>query len=204
MATERVAVIGLGYVGLPLAVALARRYPTVGFDINEKRVSELRQHHDNTKEVSPAELNASTLALTADQKELAGCTIYIVTVPTPIDETNRPDFTAILRACEIAGSVLSPGAVVVFESTVYPGVTEEIFAPALEKASSLRSGIDFTLGYRSCATSTSLTARASARSSCRRLRRPTSRSRASSGRAARRGTTMASTRPRILPARCGP
>ena len=147
MVTERVGVIGLGYVGLPLAVSLARKFDVVGFDINRQRVDELRKGKDATNEVSVADLAASTLAVTADASDLAGRTIYIVTVPTPIDDANRPDFTAILKACEIVGPVLSSGSIVVFESTVYPGVTEEICAPALEAASGLRSGIDFKLGY---------------------------------------------------------
>ena len=147
MATENIAVIGLGYVGLPLAVALARKFDVVGFDINRSRIDDLRQGKDVTNEVSASDLAASTLSLTSDPKELAGRSIYIVTVPTPIDDANRPDFTAILNACEVVGSVLADGAIVVFESTVYPGVTEEICAPALEKSSSLRSGSDFKLGY---------------------------------------------------------
>ena len=144
---ERIAVIGLGYVGLPLSVALARKFDTIGFDIDPDRIDELRNGEDRTREVAPADLKASSLQLTADIGSLSGRTIYIVTVPTPIDDGNRPDFTAILRACELIGPILSPGSIVVFESTVYPGVTEEICGPALEKSSGLKCGVDFKLGY---------------------------------------------------------
>ena len=144
---EKIAVIGLGYVGLPLSVALARKFDTIGFDISSRRVEELRQGNDSTHEISAEELGASSLQLTADTAEIAARDIYIVTVPTPIDDANRPDFTAILSACALVGPALSPGAVVVFESTVYPGVTEEICGPALEKSSGLKCGVDFKLGY---------------------------------------------------------
>jgi UDP-N-acetyl-D-galactosamine dehydrogenase len=144
---ERIAVIGLGYVGLPLSVALARKFDTIGFDIDPKRIDELLNGEDRTREVSPADLKSSSLQLTADASSLSGRTIYVVTVPTPIDEGNRPDLTAILGACALVGPTLSPGSIVVFESTVYPGVTEEICGPALEKSSGLKCGIDFKLGY---------------------------------------------------------
>jgi UDP-N-acetyl-D-galactosamine dehydrogenase len=144
---EKIAVIGLGYVGLPLSVALAKKFDTVGFDISKRRVDELRQGRDSTHEVSAEALSASSLQLTADAQALPGRTLYIVTVPTPIDDANRPNFAAILSACALVGPALSPGAVVVFESTVYPGVTEEICGPALEKASGLKCGVDFKLGY---------------------------------------------------------
>jgi UDP-N-acetyl-D-galactosamine dehydrogenase len=144
---ESIAVIGLGYVGLPLAVALSKKAEVVGFDVNAKRVDELGRGVDSTNEVAPSDLQRSSLKLTADPGRLAGRNIYIVTVPTPIDEANRPDFTAMLKACALVGPVLSPGAIVVFESTVYPGVTEEICGPALEHASGLKCGTDFKLGY---------------------------------------------------------
>jgi UDP-N-acetyl-D-galactosamine dehydrogenase len=144
---EKIAVIGLGYVGLPLSVALARKFDTIGFDISSRRVEELRQGNDSTHEISPEDLRDSSLELTADAGALAGRDIYIVTVPTPIDDANRPDFGAILGACALVGPALSPGAVVVFESTVYPGVTEDICGPALEKSSGLKCGVDFNLGY---------------------------------------------------------
>lgn len=144
---EKIAVVGLGYVGLPLAVALARKFDVVGFDISAERVTSLRSGVDWTNEVSSQELRDSGLAITDDRSQLAGHGIYIVTVPTPIDDANRPDFTAMLTACEIVGPALAPGSTVVFESTVYPGVTEEICAPALERASGLECGKDFTIGY---------------------------------------------------------
>lgn len=144
---ERIAVIGLGYVGLPLSVALARKFDTIGFDIDPKRIDELLSGEDRTREVPPSDLKSSSLQLTADASSLSGRTIYVVTVPTPIDEGNRPDLTAILGACALVGPTLSPGSIVVFESTVYPGVTEEICGPALEKSSGLKCGIDFKLGY---------------------------------------------------------
>ena len=144
---ERIAVIGLGYVGLPLSVALARKFETAGFDIDPERIEELKSGTDRTREVAAGELRSSSLTLTGDTSTLADRTVYIVTVPTPIDERNRPDFTAILSACALVGPALSPGSIVVFESTVYPGVTEDICGPALERSSSLKCGVDFTLGY---------------------------------------------------------
>ena len=144
---EKIAVIGLGYVGLPLSVALARKFDTLGFDISTRRVDELRQGQDSTHEVTAEVLNNSSLQLSSNASDLDGRTIYIVTVPTPIDDANRPDFKAILSACALVGPAMSPGSVVVFESTVYPGVTEEICGPALEKASGLKCGVDFKLGY---------------------------------------------------------
>ena len=144
---ERVAVVGLGYVGLPLSVALARKFDTVGFDVGEARVAELKQGKDRTLEVAEDELRASKLTITDDAAMLRDRTMYIVTVPTPIDDANRPDFTAILSACELVGAAMAPGAIVVFECTVYPGVTEEICGPALERASGLTCGTDFKLGY---------------------------------------------------------
>jgi UDP-N-acetyl-D-galactosamine dehydrogenase len=143
----KVAVVGLGYVGLPLAVALARKHEVTGFDISAERVAALRESVDSTNEVSPEELGAADIAITDDPVALRGHEIFIVTVPTPIDEANRPDFAAMLNACDIVGPALSMGSVVVFESTVYPGVTEEICGPALERASGLKAGVDFRLGY---------------------------------------------------------
>jgi UDP-N-acetyl-D-galactosamine dehydrogenase len=143
----KVAIIGLGYVGLPLAVALARRHEVVGFDVSGPRVESLRQRVDSTNEVTPEELAAVDFTITDDPAALRGSEIFIVTVPTPIDAANRPDFDAMLKACAIVGPSLSKGSIVVFESTVYPGVTEEICAPALEQASGLKAGSDFKLGY---------------------------------------------------------
>jgi UDP-N-acetyl-D-galactosamine dehydrogenase len=134
-------------VGLPLAVALARKHDVLGFDVSSRRVAALREGVDATNEVAPEELRAANLTITDDPAALAGRDIFIVTVPTPIDEANRPDFDAMLKACELVGPVLSKGSIVVFESTVYPGVTEEICGPALEKASGLKAGVDFKLGY---------------------------------------------------------
>jgi len=147
MVAEKIAVVGLGYVGLPLAVALAGKFDVVGFDIDPRRVDELRSGTDRTNEVPSEELDSSALRFTSERSDLQGRTIFIVTVPTPIDEANRPDFTAMNAACDIVAPALGPGAIVVFESTVYPGVTEEICAPALEKASGLKCGTDFKLGY---------------------------------------------------------
>ena len=143
----KIAVVGLGYVGLPLAVALARKHEVVGFDVSAGRVAALNEGIDSTNEVSPEELGAVQFSITGDASDLRGCDIFIVTVPTPIDEANRPDFDAMLKACASIGPVLSKGSIVVFESTVYPGVTEEICAPVLEQASGLESGVDFKLGY---------------------------------------------------------
>jgi UDP-N-acetyl-D-glucosamine/UDP-N-acetyl-D-galactosamine dehydrogenase len=143
----KIAVVGLGYVGLPLAVALSRKHEVIGFDVSLQRIAALRQGVDATHEVEPADLLDANLALTDDAADLAGREVFIVTVPTPIDPANRPDLSALLKACELIGPVLSRGAIVVFESTVYPGVTEEICAPALERSSGLRAGEDFRLGY---------------------------------------------------------
>jgi UDP-N-acetyl-D-galactosamine dehydrogenase len=145
---ERVGVIGLGYVGLPVALAFADRFEgTVGFDIRQGRVEALRAGHDATAEVEKERLLSSSLRFTADPADLAGVTFFVVTVPTPIDDSKRPDLTAMVKASETVGRALTPGAVVVYESTVYPGVTEEICGPVLERVSGLRCGIDFTLGY---------------------------------------------------------
>ena len=145
---ERVGIIGLGYVGLPVALAFADRFEgTVGFDVKQGRVEALRAGFDVTAEVEKERLLASSLRVTADPADLAGVTFFVVTVPTPIDDSKRPDLTAMIKASETVGRVLKPGAVVVYESTVYPGVTEEICGPVLERISGLRCGIDFTLGY---------------------------------------------------------
>jgi UDP-N-acetyl-D-galactosamine dehydrogenase len=142
-----IAIIGLGYVGLPLAVALARHFPTTGLDIARGRIAELQRGFDRTDEVEPARLRASTLKLTAEPDDIVGHDVYIVTVPTPVDDQNEPDLSPVMSACATVGRVIRPGAVVVFESTVYPGVTEDICGPALERASGLTCGRDFFLGY---------------------------------------------------------
>jgi len=145
---ERIAVIGLGYVGLPIALAFARRFPnTVGFDLNSERVANLRAGKDETNEVDAALLANTTLNMTTDPAQLRDATFFVVAVPTPIDREHRPDLRALLGASETVGANLRPGSVVVFESTVYPGVTEDVCGPALEKASGLQRGPDFKLGY---------------------------------------------------------
>jgi UDP-N-acetyl-D-glucosamine/UDP-N-acetyl-D-galactosamine dehydrogenase len=145
--SEKIAIIGLGYVGLPLAVHLAKHFPVLGFDISQRRVDELARSHDRTDEVDDALLKSSSLKVSADVELLKGQDIYIVTVPTPVDSRNEPDLTPVLSACASVGKYLGKGAIVVFESTVYPGVTEKIAGPALERASGLVCGRDFFLGY---------------------------------------------------------
>ena len=146
--TARIAVIGLGYVGLPLAVEFGRQIPTLGFDISAARIEALRGGHDHTLEVEPAELAAAArLQYSADPTELAGCNVYIVTVPTPIDAARRPDFGPLLSASTTVGRTLSPGDVVIFESTVYPGATEEVCVPRMEAESGLKYNVDFFCGY---------------------------------------------------------
>ncbi len=147
MNNPRIAVVGLGYVGIPLAVGLAKHFPVIGYDIKAERVAELRRGIDRTGEVDPSELEASTLELTDNAAGMAGSDIFIVTVPTPVDADNRPDLGAVCAACETVGGVMAEGAVVVLESTVYPGVTEEICGPLLEKISGLACGRQFFLGY---------------------------------------------------------
>ena len=141
------AVIGLGYVGLPLAVEFARRYPVVGFDINTRRVEGLKGGHDATLEVSDDQLRGSALRFTSDPEEIRSCNVYIVTVPTPITADKRPDMAPLLSASATVGGVLSPGDTVIYESTVYPGATEEVCVPELERASGLVFNRDFFVGY---------------------------------------------------------
>ena len=144
----RIAIVGLGYVGLPLAVEFGKQFDTVGFDINEARIQELRAGHDGTLEVTPAELaEAGRLGFTSELRDLSDCNVYIVTVPTPIDTAKRPDLTPLVRASEALGQVLSAGDVVIYESTVYPGCTEEVCVPILERASGLKFNEDFFAGY---------------------------------------------------------
>jgi UDP-N-acetyl-D-glucosamine/UDP-N-acetyl-D-galactosamine dehydrogenase len=146
--SEKIGVIGLGYVGLPVALAFARKFPgTVGFDINKTRVTELARHHDRTGESSVAELQAAQLTVTDSIEQLKDRTMFIVAVPTPVDDTRRPDLTPLIKASETVGRALTKGAVVVYESTVYPGVTEEECGPVLERVSGLKRGVDFFLGY---------------------------------------------------------
>ncbi len=146
--SERVAVIGLGYVGLPVALAFARKFEnTVGFDVSAERVDALRANQDRTREVSESELAETTLQVTSDPADLRGCTFFIVAVPTPIDDSRRPNLGPLMSATETVGSALTPGGVVVYESTVYPGVTEEQCGPILSEASGLTQSKDFKLGY---------------------------------------------------------
>jgi UDP-N-acetyl-D-galactosamine dehydrogenase len=145
---ERIAVIGLGYVGLPVALAFARKFPNaIGFDVNKDKIDELRRGFDRNQEVPEAVLKDSSLKITSDIADLKSVTFFVVAVPTPVDNNNVPDLTPVVRASETVGKALSKGAVVVFESTVYPGVTEEICGPILAKVSGLVQGKDFTLGY---------------------------------------------------------
>src|SRR5579871_6445529 len=144
----RIGVVGLGYVGLPLAVEFGKHFETVGFDVKEGRIKELSRGKDSTLEVSRAELAASKrLSFTTRLQDLKRCDVFIVTVPTPIDEYKRPDLTPLVRASETVGQVLRRGAVVTYESTVYPGCTEEVCVPILERVSGLRLNRDFYVGY---------------------------------------------------------
>jgi len=146
--TPKIAIIGLGYVGLPLAVEFGKQLPTVGFDINTKRIAELQRGVDQTLEISSIELTeAAQLQVTCNEKDLLDCNVYIVTVPTPIDSSNRPDLTPLYGASTTVGRVIRPGNVVIFESTVYPGCTEEDCIPVIEKLSGLKYNVDFFAGY---------------------------------------------------------
>ena len=144
----KLAIIGLGYVGLPLAVEFAKQRSVVGFDINQARIDALRSGHDATLEVSDEELAEATgLSYTASLQDLAACNTFIVTVPTPIDEHKQPDLTPLVKASETIGKVLKKGDIVIYESTVYPGATEEDCVPVLEKVSGLKFNVDFYAGY---------------------------------------------------------
>ncbi len=143
----KIAILGLGYVGLPLAVALARHYPVTGVDIDAERVAELRKGEDRTNEVDGPALSRSAARFTVSPEYISGHDVYIVTVPTPVDAHNIPDLTALRAASRTVGKAISKGAIVVFESTVYPGVTEDICGPEIESAAGLVCGRDFHLGY---------------------------------------------------------
>ena len=144
----RVGIIGLGYVGLPLAVEFGKQQPTVGFDINQSRIDELVRGNDSTLECSDSELaEAIHLSYTSSLEELKTCNVYIVTVPTPIDEHKQPDLTPLIKASEAIGAIVSEGDVIVYESTVYPGATEEACIPVVESVSGLRFNQDFFAGY---------------------------------------------------------
>jgi UDP-N-acetyl-D-glucosamine/UDP-N-acetyl-D-galactosamine dehydrogenase len=148
LADIRIGIIGLGYVGLPLAAYLARHFPVLGFDIDRERVAELSRGIDRTREVTEEELaRAARLTYSADVESLREANFYIVTVPTPVDQAKRPDLSALVSSSRVVGSVLGKGDVVVYESTVYPGATEEVCVPELEKASGLTFNRDFFAGY---------------------------------------------------------
>ena len=147
--SPRISVIGLGYVGLPLVLALARHFPVVGYDLDSGRVAALGDGRDRTGETDPSALSATTARLTADPEDMAGSDIYIITVPTPVDDQKQPDLGAVEAAARTIGGhlVAGGGAIVTLESTVYPGATEDVLGPALEAASGLHAGVDFFLGY---------------------------------------------------------
>lgn len=148
LSRTRIGVIGLGYVGLPLAVEFGKRYPTTGFDINPARIRELRSGRDSTLETTPEELAvARHLSFTADPQRLRQCNFFVVTVPTPVDDFKRPDLRPLERASATVGAALKRGDIVVYESTVYPGATEEVCVPILEQRSRLRFNRDFFVGY---------------------------------------------------------
>jgi UDP-N-acetyl-D-galactosamine dehydrogenase len=148
MKTHKIAIIGLGYVGLPLAVEFGKQFDTLGFDINTKRIAELRTGQDRTLETTTEELTQATrLQFTTDPAALAACNVFIVTVPTPIDQANRPDLTPLVKASETVGKVLKQGDIVIYESTVYPGATEEVCVPVLEQFSGKKFNVDFFCGY---------------------------------------------------------
>jgi UDP-N-acetyl-D-galactosamine dehydrogenase len=143
-----IAIIGLGYVGLPLAIEFGKKYPTIGFDINTKRIDELKSGRDHTLEVTLENLtSAKQLSYSSDIKDISTCNYFIITVPTPIDKNKRPDLFPLLSASETVGKVLKNGDIVIYESTVYPGATEEECVPVLEKHSGLKFNINFYCGY---------------------------------------------------------
>ncbi len=145
---RNIAVIGLGYVGLPVAVSFARSgVPVVGFDVDSRRVAELKEGHDRTREVEVTDLRQASLTFSANPAAIQNCDFYIVTVPTPIDEARQPDLGAMIAASRSVGAVLKKGDIVVYESTVYPGAVEEACVPILEQTSKLKTGADFTVGY---------------------------------------------------------
>ena len=146
-AGEKIAVVGLGYVGLPLALVLSRHYPVVGFDISAQRIAGLKAFEDRSGEVEPATLRTTTMSFTDQIDDITGSDVFIVTVPTPVDAENLPDLGAMIAACSSLGKIIQPGNIVVFESTVYPGITEDFCGPALEAASGLRCGEEFFIGY---------------------------------------------------------
>lgn len=144
---NKIAIVGLGYVGLPLAVEFAEKYPVWGYDIDAKRVQELQSGVDRTLEISTERLKNSTLKITSNSREIKDCNVFIITVPTPVDVDKKPDLTILLKATEVVGKVLKRGDLVIFESTVYPGCTEEDCVPVLENTSGLKFNQDFYCGY---------------------------------------------------------
>lgn len=144
-----IAIIGLGYVGLPLAAAFSKKYNVIGFDINVTRIQELLEGYDRTLELDSSEMEilSNTIQFTSELDHLQSCTVFIITVPTPIDESNRPDLTPLIKSSQAIGTVLKKGDIVIYESTVYPGVTEEVCVPELENISGLRFNQDFFCGY---------------------------------------------------------
>ncbi len=144
----KIAVIGLGYVGLPLMVEFAKKYPTLGFDINSERINQLRDGMDLMKDLSKSELQAAVLgSFSLDPDELKDYNVYVITVPTPVDKNNRPDLTALENTCQLVGKVLSENDIVIYESTVFPGATEEVCVPILEQFSGLKLNESFYVGY---------------------------------------------------------
>jgi len=146
---NKICLIGLGYVGLPLAVAFAEKFKVIGFDINQSRISELEDGYDKTLEIEDDLLSSvkNNITYTSDIQDIKSCNIYIVTVPTPIDKTNRPDLMPLIESSKTVGSVLSRNDIVIYESTVYPGVTEDICVPELERSSGMKFNKDFYCGY---------------------------------------------------------
>ncbi|MBT8149980.1 MAG: Vi polysaccharide biosynthesis UDP-N-acetylglucosamine C-6 dehydrogenase TviB, partial [Gammaproteobacteria bacterium] len=148
LSEAKIGIIGLGYVGLPLAVEFGKQYPTVGYDISQKRIDALNMGNDATLEVSADELSAANLlSFSSDKKELQACNVYIVTVPTPIDASKKPDLSPLKSASKMLGAVIKPGDVVIYESTVFPGCTEEECVPVIEQESGLKYQTDFFAGY---------------------------------------------------------
>jgi len=142
-----IAVVGFGYVGLPLTVQFAKKYRVIGFDINKQKIEAYKSGHDITGEVDDDALKASSLELTSDEKELRRCSFIVVAVPTPTNKDTTPDLFPLIGASTIVGRNLSKGSIVVYESTVYPGVTEDVCLPILEKESGMKLGMDFKIGY---------------------------------------------------------
>jgi len=156
MKSYKISMIGLGYVGLPLAVEFAKHYPVIGFDINQQRIDSINKGHDDTLEVEDDNLQSvlttavpteKGLYLTSKLDEISSCNVYIVTVPTPVDKNNRPDLTPLVKASESIGKVIKKGDIVIYESTVYPGCTEDDCVPVIEKASGMKMNVDFYAGY---------------------------------------------------------